>query len=153
AILLRILARRRPGTPKSKAAAAQPGDIVLIAAHTHNAVDELLTRLCLVRDGFIKAAAEAGRPFPFSVFAKVSSSAGQMAPLTVTIDEDTGATKPLPVQTIAADTCASKIKDFRRNAVLVIGGTTSAILKMAEKLTGTAAFPADFTVPVLIVDE
>jgi hypothetical protein len=118
AILLRILARRRPGVSRSKTTAARPGDIVLIAAHTHNAVDELLTRLFLARDPFIRATTEAGRQFPYTVFAKVFSSADQVADLTVTVDEDTGATTTLPIQKIAADACAAKIKDFRKNGVL-----------------------------------
>jgi hypothetical protein len=149
-VLLRILARRRAGTPKSRAAAARPGDIVLIAAHTHNAVDELLTRLCRVIDPFRNACTEAGRPLPFTTFAKVFSS-GDPTALRTVVDKATGRT--LPVQPLSADSCAARIKDYRKNGILVIGGTTSAILKMAEKLAGTAAFPSGVSVPVLIVDE
>jgi hypothetical protein len=151
AILLRTLARRKPGTPRTTTKVAQPGDIVLVAAHTHNAVDELLRRLCLVYEPFRKATSDSGKYFPFTTFAKIYSSGDQMEPLTVVIDESTGSTRQVPV--LAADNCAARIKDYRKSGVLVLGGTTSAILKMAQKLTGTAAFPNDFSVPALVVDE
>jgi hypothetical protein len=153
ALLLRILGRRKAGIPKRGATPAVPGDIILIAAHTHNAVNELLARLCLVYAPFRKAVTEAGRHFPFTVFAKVFSSGEQMDPLTVVEDEATGKTKTLDVALLGANSCTAKIKDYRKNGVLVIGGTTSAVLKMANELDGTAAFPSGLSVPVLIVDE
>jgi AAA domain len=153
ALLLRILARMKEGVPKRGSTPAVAGDIILIAAHTHNAVDELLARLCLVIDPFRRAVAAAGRRLPFTVFAKVFSSKDQLEPLTVVEDETTGKMKRLPVELLAADSCTSKIKDYRKNAVLVIAGTTSAILKMAHELDGTAAFPSGLSAPVLVIDE
>ena len=69
------------------------------------------------------------------------------------VDEVTGRMIRLPVQTFATDKCTSKINDFRKNAVLVIAGTTGAILKMVEELKGKAAFPNGLTTPLLVVDE
>ncbi|AMV24219.1 exonuclease V subunit alpha [Gemmata sp. SH-PL17] len=153
ALLLRILARMKAGVPKRPKVPAVAGDIILIAAHTHNAVDELLVRLCLVIEPFRKAVTEAGRHFPFTVFAKVFSAADQMEQLTIIEDEATGKKKALNIGLLPANSCAAKIKEYRKNGVLVIAGTTSALLKMADALDETAAFPDGLSVPMLVVDE
>ncbi len=97
---------------------------MLVAAHTHNAVNQLLVRLCRLQAPFHRAASEAGAMLPTTVLAKVFTSSEGMEPLEICVDEVTGRMIRLPVQTFATDKCTSKINDFRKNAVLVIAGTT-----------------------------
>jgi hypothetical protein len=131
ATLLRILAGRCNG------------DIVLIAAHTHTAVDTLLKRIDWLVTSFAEAVEAAGLTMPSVRLAKVHSSV---------VQEPSGG----GIQDIIARPCAKVINQSRRDSVLVIGGTTGAVLKMADELSERKPFvdmPDRFQVPTLIVDE
>ena len=132
ATFLRILARR------------SPGDIIVIAAHTHSAVDNLLLRL----DSFLpilkKHAVDCGLSAPIMQFSKVHSSK-EFKP--------TGGN----IQDFPANSCFNKVNKMLSGAVLVIGGTTSAILKMVDTLEKLPSFvkkyPQGFKTATLIIDE
>ena len=118
------------------------GSIVLLAAHTHRAVDTLIERLGRFTVSFQR---EAGRqaldPAPV-VITKVHS--GDPPP-----DGD-------GIQNFAARPSATRVNAWLREGVLLIGGTTSAILKMAKELSQRRPFSQDaagFHADVLIVDE
>jgi DNA polymerase III delta prime subunit len=133
AILSRILARR------------SVGDIVLIAAHTHTAVNKLLTRLDETLPAFTLHVHSRGMGMPPVRLAKVHSSA-------VDPEVSPGGT----VVDFPAKPSARNVKRMREDAVLVVGGTTSAILKLARELSQRQPFatqPNGFQVPVLVVDE
>lgn len=131
ATLLRILARR------------SVGDIVLIAAHTHTAIDNLLLRISELLPSFRDHATRVGAPLPELRLTKVLSS------------DDS----PQPgggIEVFLAKPSARFVSNARRAAVLVIGGTTGAVLKMAKELGGKRPFVSDperFKVPTLIIDE
>lgn len=130
ATLLRILARR------------SIGDIVLVSAHTHTAVDNLLETLDRLLDGFSAQAGAAGLLMPAVRLAKVHSS---------TIDPSGGR-----ILDFVSRPCARLIARERRSAVLVIAGTTGAILKMADELSARLPFrdqPGRFQGQLLVVDE
>lgn len=131
AILLRILARR------------QPGDIVLVASHTHLAVDNLLQRIDGLVDLFRATAFSLGQSLPAIRLLKVHSSE---------IGQQPGGR----VRDFVAKSCVRDIHHARKDAVLVIGGTTSAQLKLAHELSQRqpwSQIPERFQVPALIVDE
>lgn len=131
ATFLRILARRAIG------------DIVIIAAHTHTAVDNLLRRLDSLKPIFEQQATCWGLKIPPIQLSKVHSSQIE-SPLRGSIKD------------FVSKPCIKQVNQMRSNSVLVIGGTTSAILKMAEELGNRQAFsknPQKFQVPTLIVDE
>ncbi|WP_407150449.1 AAA domain-containing protein [Bradyrhizobium sp. ORS 86] len=124
------------------AAGLRTGSIVLLAAHTHRAVDTLIERLQRFSDSFQREARRQGLdPGPIIV-TKVHSS------------------DPPPdangIQNFAARPSATRVNGWLGQGILVIGGTTSALLKMAEELSqrrpfsqGAVGFQAD----VLVVDE
>jgi AAA domain/PD-(D/E)XK nuclease superfamily len=131
ALLLRILARR------------QPEDIILLAANTHTAIDNLLQRLDAVVDNFRARAAAVGMQLPALRLAKVHSG---------DVENPLGGR----IADLRAKPCVRAIAAARQGNVLVIGGTTSALLKMVRELSGAAAYRglADgFQVPMLVVDE
>jgi len=131
ATLLRILARR------------SSGDIVLVAAHTHTAVDNLLLRIDDLLQSFSAQAASLGMRMPRVKLTKVLSSKDSSKP---------GG----GIDDFLAKPCARFVNGQRKDAVLIIGGTTGAILKMARELSGKTPFcndPERFQVPTLIVDE
>jgi hypothetical protein len=131
ATLLRILAR------------LTVGDIVLVAAHTHTAVDNILLQIAGFHQVFGQRAVNLGFPFPAIRLAKVNSSQ---------VDYSLGN----GVEDILAKPCATKVNNLRSNSVLIIGGTTNAILRMADELGEKIPFrdqPDRFQVPILIVDE
>jgi hypothetical protein len=131
AMLLRILARRRSG------------DIVIVAAHTHTAVDTLLQRAEWLLEAFSRQAAAAGLTMPAVRLLKVHSSQ---------VEEPLGGR----ILDFVSKPCVTVVNRERRSAVLVIGGTTGALLKMARELSERRPFcnEADrFQVPSLIVDE
>ncbi|MDY7004926.1 MAG: AAA domain-containing protein [Cyanobacteriota bacterium] len=141
ATFLRILAR------------SSPGDIVLITAHTHKAVDELLLRLDRLLPILQEHATNSSLSLPSIKLSKVHSTEIKI----------TGGN----IDDFSAKSCFKKINDLRGkkktkkttqyNSVLVIGGTTGSILKMLEKLeeakTFSQFYPQGFQTKTLIVDE
>jgi AAA domain-containing protein/PD-(D/E)XK nuclease superfamily protein len=131
AIVLRILARRRPG------------EAVLVGAHTHTAVDTLLERIASVLPEMERRALEHGLRLPRVRLAKVHSG------------ERPEEARPDLVE-LKATACTQELKRILKEAVAVVGGTTAALLKMARSLEGSKSFGgagAGFTVPLLVVDE
>lgn len=137
AVLLRILARRRGGDILS------PGDVILVAAGTHMAVDTLLKRIALLRPRFTSAAKAGGFEMPAVTLTKVQSSLGS---------ERTGD----GIEDFEASHCAGFIAERRSDGVLVIGGTPSALLKMSRDLGKQPPWsesPQKFQASALVVDE
>jgi hypothetical protein len=132
-VLTRILARRHIG------------DIVLVAAHTHTAVNTLLLRIDDLLPEFARHAAAEQLAIPTVRLAKVHTS--EIDP-----DAQPGGT----IIDFVSKPSISRVNRMRQDAVLVIGGTTSAILKLAAELSERIPFvnlPDRFQVPTLIVDE
>ncbi len=128
ATLLRILARR------------SIREVILIGATTHPAINTLLNKLEQVLPIFSAHASSNGQAMPPVKLCKVHSSEDY---------ERTGGS----IEDFPTNRAVSIVKKLRKDSVLVIGGTTSAILKMTDKLAGSADFPNDFQVPMLILDE
>ncbi len=136
AVLLRILARRRGGDILT------PGDVVLVAAGTHMAVDTLLKRIASLLPCFTQAAAIGGFQMPAVTLAKAQSSGG----------EPTGD----GIEDFETSRCGGFIAERRSDGVLVIGGTPSALLKMSRELGKQPPWsdsPQKFQVSALVVDE
>ncbi len=115
-----------------------PGAIVLVAAHTHTAVDLLLARLRQEFPGFARQAGAANLKMPRIAVRKVNSS-GEAS------DE-----------ALPATNCVTALKRLQTDAVVVLGSTVGTLLKLVEGLNKTAAYKglADgFQAPLLIVDE
>nr|MDQ2688551.1 AAA family ATPase [Armatimonadota bacterium] len=131
ATLLRILARRAVG------------DVVLVAANTHTAVDTLLRRLAALGPRFDLGATQAGLPPPPVRLSKVHSK----LPDTPTGND---------IEDFTTNSGAGFVAVKRLDSVLVLGGTPNALLKLAKELGRSAPFshdPQGFQAPVLIVDE
>lgn len=131
AAMLRILARR------------QTGDCVLLAAHTHTAVDTFLRCIDTTVDRFRAHASANGMTLPPIVLTKVHSSQ---------VSEVTGGR----IQDFLSRPSARFVNNERRSAVLVIGGTTGALLKLATELSQRRPWRDDaagFQATTLIVDE
>lgn len=131
AALVRILARR------------EIGDVVLVAANTHTAVDTLLRRLATLGPRFERGAADAGLAPPPVRLAKVNSSL-PTAPTGEGIEDFT------------TGSGAGFVGLARFDAVLVIGGTPNALLKLARELGRVQPWsrdPQGFQSPLLVVDE
>ncbi|NEI02418.1 bifunctional RecB family nuclease/DEAD/DEAH box helicase [Rhizobium leguminosarum] len=141
-----------PGTGKTVTTAAsifarvaarlRRGGIVLVAAHTNLAVDTLMQRLLRYRDSFRAEAEGQGLEMPEVVLSRVHSS---RAPL-----DDDG------IRNFSSKSCATKVKDWREEGALVIGGTTNGLLKMARELSDRRPFKdqlGGFCADVLVVDE
>jgi AAA domain len=133
ATFLRILARR------------SVGDIVLITAHTHTAVDNLLLRL----DNLLLILKQHSAKCEFTTIPTIQLSKVYSSE----IKKATGGT----IEDLKADSCVRKINQMCSKSVLVIGGTTSAILKMVDELnsktTFTKKYLQGFQTTTLIVDE
>ncbi|MGB8686632.1 MAG: AAA domain-containing protein [Microcoleus sp.] len=121
ATFLRILAR------------CSIGDIVLIAAPTHTAVNNLLLRLDSLLPILQQQADRSGLTVPPIKLSRVDRKEGEYF-----IEKN--------VECFPSKPCAAKLKKMRSDAVLVIGGTTSALLKLSLEMKG-------IQVPILIVDE
>lgn len=132
ATFLRILARRNVG------------DIVLIAAHTHTAVDNLLLRLDKLLPTLQKHATNLNLNVPSIQLSRVDS-------------RDQDIFQNTDITTFSSHPCVTQVNTMRSNRVLVIGGTTNAILKMINKLNTKQKFlrdyPQGFKTTTLIVDE
>lgn len=130
AVLTRILARRNTG------------DIVLIGANTHTAVDTLLSAIERLLPEFERQVEAHGLRIPFISLAKVHSSKPPIA---------TGG-----IGAVGADRPLTPVQNMTKESVAILGGTTSAILKMAGNLNKGAKFqriPDGFQTPLLVVDE
>ncbi len=121
------------------------GDVVVITAHTHTAVNRLLRRIEQSSSEFLRAAAAAGLPVPRISLAKVHSSA-------VNPDDSAGGT----VVDIPSSPSVLRIRQMTQGNVLVVGGTTNAMLKLAAELSAHAPYASrnhGFQSPLLVVDE
>lgn len=121
AVLTRILLRHRPGA------------VLLVGANTHTAVDGLLQRIREHRDRFSAAARAVGAEMPSVTLVRVDPYDAGESPA----DEE-----------IRATGCVRQVRGLAADSVLVIGGTTSKLLKLADTLGNS--FP---TFDELIVDE
>lgn len=132
ATFLRILARR------------SAGDIVLIMAHTHTAVDNLLLRL----DSLLPILNQHTAKCEFTTIPTIKLTKVHSSDI-----QPTGGT----IQDFSSKSCVKQVTQILSNAVLVIGGTTSAILKMVDELNSKTTFikkyPQGFQTTTLIVDE
>ena len=127
--LTRILARR------------QVGDVVLIAANTNTAIDNLLLRIRDVLPAFRQAAQAANVAVPRINLARVHSFL------------EPGTSTGQGIQDIASN---ANINALRANGVVIAGGTTNSVLKLAKKMSGIRPYSdsaAGFLVRCLIVDE
>lgn len=133
AILTRILARY----PK--------GQVVLVSAHTHTAVETLLKRIDRVLDGFKEATSlypELHASFDVTCV-KVHSSE---------VESSTGGR----ILDIAARGSISAIDKLRKDHTVILGSTTSTLLKLVEDWNKKSAYkdlPDGFQTPFLIIDE
>ncbi|MGI4790984.1 MAG: DEAD/DEAH box helicase [Janthinobacterium lividum] len=133
AVLLRILARRRAGDILT------PGDVVLVAAGTHMAVDTLLRRIAALLPPFAAGAAAAGFDMPDVCLAKAGGTA-------------TGE----GIEDFEIYGCSGFVAEHRMDSVVVIGGTPNALLKMARELNKKSPWNESkhkFQAEALVVDE
>jgi hypothetical protein len=121
ATFLRILAR------------CSIGDIVLIAAPTHTAVNNLLLRLHSLLPILQQQADQSGLTVPPIKLSRVDPK-----------EDESFFEKNVECFRSKGD--ATRVNQMRSNAVLVIGGTTNALLKLELEIKG-------IQVPILIVDE
>lgn len=122
ATLARILLRRRPG------------DVLLVAATTHTAVDNLLERITRVRPHLIEAADAQGRALPPVHVARIVDDLA---------DPYGGADGA-----VLSRSSVGAVRGLAADNVVVLGGTTNGVLKIAHTLRNR--FP---TFPELVVDE
>lgn len=141
-----------PGTGKTVTTAASilariaarhaGGAVILVSAHTNLAVDNLMSRLLRYRDSFRAEADAQGITMPQVTLARVHSK---------DVPADTNA-----IRNFAAKPCATLVKNWRDEGVVVIGGTTNALLKMASELGQRRPYrdqPEGFAADMLVVDE
>ena len=141
-----------PGTGKTVTTAASilartaarlgQGGVVLVAAHTHLAVNTLMRRLDRYLPSFRAEAASQSLDMPSVTLARVHSGAIEV----------TGG----GIADFSATSCATLVKKWRAAGVVVVGGTTNAILKMARELSSKVPYRdlrEGFTADVLVVDE
>lgn len=133
AVLMRILNR------------CDVGNVVLVAAHTHTAVDNLLNKIAQNKEEFLQCSSQEGFKCPSITIAKVHSNREKMAEQPA----------PDPIENINAESCRRIVDNLTKNSVAIIGGTTGTILKMANELDGGKQYKnlGGFSVPILIVDE
>lgn len=130
AILLRILARNNPG------------DIILISATTHAALDNLLWCIEEFSEQFARLSEAEGRNMHSIEIAKVHSSD----------PDDTNVTVE-NIHNFDASRAITEVSRLIDGHVAIIGGTPSALLKMYSKLLGSRQFRDGFFASSLIVDE
>lgn len=141
-----------PGTGKTTTTAVatllrilhgcQHGDIVLIGATTHTALDNLLQRIDSIIDAFSQHAQLSNLVMPNITLSKVHSSRGAIPE-----NQSLGRIEDFPSQP-----SKTFVARARRNSVLVIGGTTVALLKLARELPGRD-LPNGLNTPLLVIDE
>ncbi|MBA4191249.1 MAG: hypothetical protein C0467_24980 [Planctomycetaceae bacterium] len=129
AVLLRVLAR------------GKPGQLVLLSAHTHTALDNLLERIDRYLKPFAEhAASTEQKPLRVKLVKVHTNDATQHVV--------SGSVENLPVAMLARK---KKLAELTSGAVLVVGGTTAGLLKLAtavEKLKDSALLAS-----LLVVDE
>jgi hypothetical protein len=133
AVLLRVLA------------GAKPGDIVLLSAHTHTALDNLLERIDRYRDAFAAHAAASGYRLPAVRLVKVHTNDPSQHVVG-------GSVENLPAAIVGTK---KKLTELSTGGVLVLGGTTAGLLKLAaavEKLK-TYNAGAGLSASLLVLDE
>ncbi len=132
-VLLRVLAGGRAG------------DIVLLAAHTHTALDNLLERIDRYREAFTQHAAANGRRVPPIKLVKVHTN----DPTQHVVG---GSVENLPAAILGVK---KKLTELTTGAVLVIGGTTAGLLKLASAVEKLKTFNggAGLGAALLVVDE
>ena len=132
ATFFRILARRTAG------------DLVLITAHTHTAVDNLLLRLDSLLPILQQHATNLNLDMPSIQLSRVDC-------------KDDDIFQNTNITTFSSKPCVTQVNQMRSNAVLIIGGTTNAIFKMVNELNTKQRFlrdyPQGFQTTTLIVDE
>lgn len=146
-----LLIQGPPGTGKTqttasavlqRAYALSGGGVIVVAANTHRAVDELVDRISLLRPDAQRVAAVVGYAAQPTTLLRAHSS--DPPPDTDDI--------------IAIDAAAPvrKLQVAMRNGVTIIAGTTGALLKMTwyynKSKTGQAV-PGGFQADALVVDE
>jgi hypothetical protein len=138
-----------PGTGKTTTTAASvllravhdcaAGDVIVVTAHTHTAVDTLLRRLAGARDDFrLNAVAQGLTPAPVALF-KMNSS--DIEPLGDGIID------------LVATAAVQRLKTEAKTQVLIVGGTPSALLKFAARAHKSQSYRDGIPVRHLVVDE
>ncbi len=125
------------------AGAARSGEIVMIAANTHTAIDTLLDRIRSYYSDFAKQAHGAGLRMPKLGMRKVTSGDD--------LEPTTGG-----VPTLKATSSITPVKALRAQGVVLLGSTTSTLLKLVGALNRAAEFKKTtegLQTPLLIVDE
>ncbi|MEO1149924.1 MAG: AAA domain-containing protein [Pseudomonadota bacterium] len=118
------------------------GDVVLVSANTHTAVDTIIERIAAYVPTLLAEARRQGLTTPNISVAKVHSNDAPEDEITISH--------------IKATSCIRKVNQLRRDAVLIIGGTTPAMLKMVAELSTKKPYvdePGGFDASMLIVDE
>ena len=129
-VLLRILAR------------CGPGDVVLIGANTHAAVNTLLDQIVRTLGPFEAACGSVGMALPTIRVARV--------------DGRPESPPKEPMEEIRAESCVRRVQALSTGGILIAGGTTNGLLKMARELDRSATFgarPAAFQAHMLVIDE
>jgi len=145
-----VLIQGPPGTGKTQTTAATIlqaahdlaiGQIILVAATTHRAIDELVGRICALRPGVEKAAAAAGYSTRQMEILRAHSAAAPPS----TPD----------VWHVKASAPVTALKSATASGIAIIAGTTTALLKMAEQYdkSATARSAGAFQAAALVVDE
>jgi hypothetical protein len=143
-----------PGTGKTETTAiatflrilayCSVGDIVLITAHTHTAVNNLLSRLNDLLPILQQHATNLKLNVPSIQVSRVDCKPQN-------VFQNTNIT------TFPSKPCVTTVNQMRSSGVLVIGGTTNGILKMVNELnkrpTFSRDYPQGFQTTTLIVDE
>jgi len=144
-----------PGTGKTTTTAlavlvraachARPGDVVLLAAHTHRAVDELLARVDRYAAAFLSHAGAAGLPTPAVRLVKVHSGEPSGGPVS-------GGVEDVAVSELKTK---KKLTELTGGGVLVVGGTTAGLLKLADEVGKLKTYNAGggLAASLLVVDE
>ncbi|WP_338806706.1 AAA domain-containing protein [Pseudomonas chlororaphis] len=138
-----------PGTGKTQTTAAsvlsrcwtslRAGDIVMVGAQTHTAVDELMLRISATINPLQHSFAEAGLPtLPIHLFR-------------VDPREDLAG-----ITELRSKAAVRPLRRAQADGISILGGTTTALLKLAASLDKSPAFggrAAGFQSNLLIVDE
>ncbi|MWR20478.1 AAA family ATPase [Helicobacter pylori] len=143
-----------PGTGKTQVTAVavllrtlahlSVGNVALVSAHTHTAVDNLLERIAVLLPAVAQAAASVSLSLPKITLIKVHSSPEQMSKKPLEVAEEVLSRAPgLEVRNEVAESCASAVKGAIDGSVVIIGGTTGTLLKMAKYLNSRNHFPTD----------
>ena len=122
-----------------------PGDIVLVSAHTHTALDTLLGRIDRYRRAFAALAGARGLTMPDVALVKVHASDAEEKPV------------PGGVTNLTVDQVGGKktFTDLSEGCVLLLGGTTGTLLRLHGKLATLKTYNdgRGLTGALLIVDE